>query len=102
MHAVCCTGWCFASSLTYSCFSDKAMRADRAKSIPAVVRDVPFGAEGASQTYTVVGRNGWAPIRINVSTREMDDARNYCGSERPCAMISLCENCDCNDDVFLY
>ncbi|EAN94966.1 hypothetical protein Tc00.1047053507953.50 [Trypanosoma cruzi] len=79
---MCCAGGCFAASLTYSCSSDKAMRADRAKSIPAVVRDVPFGSEGASQTCTVIGRNGWAPVRINVSTRDMDGTRNCCSSER--------------------
>ncbi|EAN96053.1 hypothetical protein Tc00.1047053504039.210 [Trypanosoma cruzi] len=82
MFVMCCAGGCFSASLTYSCSSDKAMRADRAKSIPAVVRDVPFGSEGASQTCTVIGRNGWAPIRINVSTRDLDDTRKYCSSER--------------------
>ncbi|EAN97405.1 surface protease GP63 [Trypanosoma cruzi] len=86
---MCCAGGCFAASLTYSCSSDKAMRAHRAKSIPAVVRDVPFGSEGASQTCSVIGRNGWAPIRINVSTRDMDGTRKYCSSERYCAMDSL-------------
>ncbi|EAN96547.1 hypothetical protein Tc00.1047053507069.20 [Trypanosoma cruzi] len=84
-----CAGGCLAASLTYSCPSDKAMRAHRAKSIPAVVRDVPFGSEGASQTCTVIGRNGWAPIRMNVSTRDLDDARKHCSSERYCAMNSL-------------
>ncbi|RNC40709.1 surface protease GP63 [Trypanosoma cruzi] len=58
---MCCAGGCFAASLTCSCSSDKAMRADRAKSIPAVVRDVPFGFEGASQTCTVIGRNDGRP-----------------------------------------
>ncbi|EAN93159.1 hypothetical protein Tc00.1047053506759.10 [Trypanosoma cruzi] len=82
MIVMCCAGGCFAASLTYSCSSDKAMRADRAKSIPAVVRDAPFGSECASQTCTVIGRNGWAPIRINVSTRDLDGTRKYCSSER--------------------
>ncbi|RNC44279.1 surface protease GP63 [Trypanosoma cruzi] len=86
---MCCAGGCFAASLTYSCSSDKAMCVDRAKSIPAVVRDVPFGAEGTSQTCTVIGMNGWAPTRINVPTRELDDTRKYCSSERYCAMNSL-------------
>ncbi|PBJ78529.1 hypothetical protein BCY84_04397 [Trypanosoma cruzi cruzi] len=86
---MCCAGGCFAASLTYSCSSDKAMRADRAKSIPAVVRDVPLGSEGASQTCTVIGRNGWAPTRINVSTRELDGTRKYCSSERYYAMDAL-------------
>ncbi|KAF8304037.1 putative surface protease GP63 [Trypanosoma cruzi] len=89
MFLMCCAGGCFSASLTYSCSSDKAMRADRAKSIPAVVRDVPFGSEGASQTCTVIGRNGWAPIRINASTRDLDDTRKYCSSERYYAMNSL-------------
>ncbi|PBJ78380.1 hypothetical protein BCY84_04673 [Trypanosoma cruzi cruzi] len=89
MFVMCCAGGCFAASLTYSCFSDKVMRADRAKSIPAVVRDVPFGFEGASQTCTVIGRNGWAPTRINVSTRDLDGTRKYCSSERYYAMNSL-------------
>ncbi|EAN94057.1 hypothetical protein Tc00.1047053508219.80 [Trypanosoma cruzi] len=89
MFVMCCAGGCFAASLTYSYSSDKAMRADRAKSIPAVVRDVSFGYEGASQTCTVIGRNGWAPTRINVSTRDLDGTRKYCSSERYCAMNSL-------------
>ncbi|ESS62573.1 hypothetical protein TCDM_13798 [Trypanosoma cruzi Dm28c] len=89
MFVMCCAGGCFAASLTCSCSSDKAMRADRAKSIAAVVRDVPFGSEGASQTCSVIGRNGWAPIRINVSTRNLDGKRKYCSSERYYAMNSL-------------
>ncbi|KAF8303804.1 putative surface protease GP63 [Trypanosoma cruzi] len=89
MFVMCCAGGCFAASLTYSCSSDKAMRAHREKSIPAVVRDVSFGSEGASQTCSVIGRNGWAPIRINVSTRDMDGTRKYCSSERHYAMNSL-------------
>ncbi|EAN98797.1 hypothetical protein Tc00.1047053506599.380 [Trypanosoma cruzi] len=89
MFLMCCGGGCFAASLTYSCSSDKAMRAHRANSIPAVVRDVLFGSEGASRRCTVIGRNGWAPIRINVSTRDLDGTRKYCSSERYCAMNSL-------------
>ncbi|KAF8289641.1 putative surface protease GP63 [Trypanosoma cruzi] len=89
MFVMCCAGGCFAACLTCSCSSEKAMGADRAKSIAAVVRDVPFGAEGASQPYTVIGRNGWAPTRINVSTRDLDGKRKYCSSERYCAMNSL-------------
>ncbi|KAF8303976.1 putative surface protease GP63 [Trypanosoma cruzi] len=89
LFLLCCAGVCFAASLTYSCSSDKAMRAHRAKSIPTVVRDVPFGYEGASQTCTVIGRNGWVPIRIDVSTRDLDGTRKYCSSERYCAMNSL-------------
>ncbi|RNF06494.1 surface protease GP63 [Trypanosoma cruzi] len=79
---MCCAGGCFAASLTYSCFSDNVMRADRANSISAVVRDVPFGAEGTSQAHTVIERNGWASIRTNLSTRDLDDTRKYCLSRR--------------------
>ncbi|RNF11882.1 hypothetical protein TcG_09116 [Trypanosoma cruzi] len=61
MVVMCCAGGCFAASLTYSCSFDKVMRADRAKSIAAVVRDVPFGSEGASQTCTVIGRKWMGP-----------------------------------------
>ncbi|RNC34086.1 peptide hydrolase [Trypanosoma cruzi] len=89
MFVMCCASGCFAASLTCSCPSDKAMRADRAKSIPAVVRGVLFGSEGASQKCTVIGRNGWAPTRIDVSKRDLDGSRKYCSSERYCAMNSL-------------
>ncbi|RNC38410.1 surface protease GP63 [Trypanosoma cruzi] len=82
LFVMCCASGCFAASLTCSCSSDKAMRAHRAKVIAAVVRDVPFGSEGASQTCSVIGRNGWAPTRMNVSTRDLDDARKHCSSER--------------------
>ncbi|KAF5226254.1 hypothetical protein ECC02_000818 [Trypanosoma cruzi] len=51
MFVMCCASGCFAASLAYSCSSDKAMRADRAKSIAAVVRDVPFGSEGAAPPH---------------------------------------------------
>ncbi|RNF00460.1 surface protease GP63 [Trypanosoma cruzi] len=89
MFVMCCAGGCFAACLTCSCSSDKARRADRAKSIAAVVRDVPFGSEGASQPCSVIGSNGWAPTRINVSTRDLDGTRKYCSSERYYAMNSL-------------
>ncbi|ESS58804.1 hypothetical protein TCDM_12364 [Trypanosoma cruzi Dm28c] len=97
---MCCTDKRFAASLTCSCSSDKAMRTASARSIPAVVRDVPFGAEGASQTCSVIGRNGWAPIRIDVSTRDLDGTRKYCSWERYYEMNSSNENCDCKDDFF--
>ncbi|KAF8307381.1 putative surface protease GP63 [Trypanosoma cruzi] len=86
---MCCAGGCFAASLTYSCSSEKVMRADRANSVPVVVRDVPLGSEGASRTCTVIGRNVWTPTRINVSTRDLDGTGKYCSSERYYAMNSL-------------
>ncbi|RNC51136.1 surface protease GP63 [Trypanosoma cruzi] len=89
MFVMCCAGGCFAASLMCSCSIEKAVRAEREKSIPAVVRDVPFGYEGASQTCTVIGRNGWAPIRIHMSTRDLDDTRKYCSSEQYYAMNLL-------------
>ncbi|KAF5214867.1 hypothetical protein ECC02_012494 [Trypanosoma cruzi] len=75
---MCCSSGCFAASLTYHCTFDKAMRVDRTKSMPVVMKNVPLGTGSASQTYTVIGRNGWAPIRINVSTRDLYNTSMYC------------------------
>ncbi|KAF5220104.1 hypothetical protein ECC02_006900 [Trypanosoma cruzi] len=42
MPVMCCACGCFAVTLTYSCSSDKAVRAASAKSIPAVLREFSF------------------------------------------------------------
>ncbi|KAF8288736.1 putative surface protease GP63 [Trypanosoma cruzi] len=77
-----CSSGCFAASLTYHCTFDDAMRVDRTKSMPVVMKNVPLVTGSASQTYTVIGGNGWAPIRINVSTNDLYNNRKYCSSDR--------------------
>ncbi|EKG08199.1 surface protease GP63, putative, partial [Trypanosoma cruzi] len=77
---MCFSSGCFAATLTYHCTFDDAMRVDRTKSMPVVMKNVPLGTGSASQTYTVIGGNGWAPIRINVSTKDLDDTYMYCRS----------------------
>ncbi|PWU97361.1 putative surface protease GP63 [Trypanosoma cruzi] len=77
-----CSSGCFAASLKYHCTSDRAMRVDRTKSMPVVMKNVPLGAGSASQIYTVIGGNGWAPIRINVSTNDLHNTSMYCSTDR--------------------
>ncbi|EKF99446.1 surface protease GP63, putative, partial [Trypanosoma cruzi] len=79
---MCFSSGCFAATLTYHCTFDKAMRADRTKSMPVVMKNVPLGTGSASQTYTIIGGNGWAPIRINVSTKDLNNTDMYCRSNR--------------------
>ncbi|KAF8287536.1 putative surface protease GP63 [Trypanosoma cruzi] len=79
---MCCSSGCFAATLKYHCTFDKAMRVDRTKSMPVVMKNVPLGTGSASQTYTIIGGNGWAPIRINVSTKDLNNTDMYCRSNR--------------------
>ncbi|EAN81991.1 surface protease GP63, putative [Trypanosoma cruzi] len=96
---MCCSSGCFAASLTYHCSFDDAMRVDRTKSMPVVMKNVPSGTGSASQTYTVIGENGWAPIRINVSTRDLDDASKYCSSDYSYVKNPLTGYYDCQGDA---
>ncbi|RNC35296.1 surface protease GP63 [Trypanosoma cruzi] len=96
---MCCTSGSLAASLTYHCTFDKAMRVDRTKSMPVVMKNVPLGTGSASQTYTVIEGNGWAPIRINVSTRDLDDTRKYCSSDRSYVKNLLTDYDDCQGDA---
>ncbi|RNE98596.1 surface protease GP63 [Trypanosoma conorhini] len=55
----------------------------------AVVREVPRRGQGAAQVYTVVAavaageksNEGWAPIRIVVSTEDLRDPTKYCTAQ---------------------
>ncbi|RNF04733.1 surface protease GP63, partial [Trypanosoma conorhini] len=76
--AVCCGGGCRASSLAYPCTSDAVMRGNgRLKSAAVVVKPVPAPGDAQSGEYVVV-TEGWAPIRIAVSTEDLKDNRKYC------------------------
>ncbi|RNE99774.1 leishmanolysin, partial [Trypanosoma conorhini] len=49
----------------------------------AVVREVPRKGQGAMQAYTVAtqtadGSEGWAPIRVKVSARDLEDPLRHC------------------------
>ncbi|EAN90310.1 surface protease GP63, putative [Trypanosoma cruzi] len=96
---MCCSSGFFAASLTYSCSSDKAMRAARTKSMPVVMKNVPLGTGSASQTYTVIGRNGWAPMRINVSTNDPRNTRKYCSSDHSRVRNLLKGYPECEDNA---
>ncbi|RNC33457.1 surface protease GP63 [Trypanosoma cruzi] len=74
------------------------MRADSTNWIRVVVRDAPFLS---SWCAAAIHRHweGWMPIRINVSTRDLDDTMKYCISERYHAMNSLNGNCESEGDV---
>ncbi|RNC42159.1 surface protease GP63 [Trypanosoma cruzi] len=74
------------------------MRADSTNWIRVVVRDAPFLS---SWCAAAIHRHweGWTPIRINVSTRDLDDTGKHWISERYHAMNSLNDNCECEGDV---
>ncbi|ESS62063.1 surface protease GP63 [Trypanosoma cruzi Dm28c] len=99
---MCCSSGCFAASLKYHCTFDDAMRVDRTKSMPVVMKNVPLVTGSASQTYTIIGRNGWAPIRIIVSTKDMDDARKYCSTDRSYVKNLLTDYYECRGNALSF
>ncbi|RNE95945.1 surface protease GP63, partial [Trypanosoma conorhini] len=68
-------------------FDDTVPR--RGRRAAAVVREVPRRGQGAAQAYTVAAavaaggksNEGWAPIRIEVSTKDLEDPTKYCTKE---------------------
>ncbi|KEG05100.1 surface protease GP63, partial [Trypanosoma grayi] len=46
-----------------------------------IVAEVPKKGESAFQAYTAAGSDGWAPLRIVVSTRDLDNTSKYCDRE---------------------
>ncbi|ESL05537.1 hypothetical protein TRSC58_06810 [Trypanosoma rangeli SC58] len=81
--AVCCGCGCLAASLPYACSFDRVMRGGgRLTSAPVVVREVPLKQQDGSLAHKVAGKEGWAPIRIVVSTEDLKDDKKYCHSER--------------------
>ncbi|RNF00836.1 surface protease GP63, partial [Trypanosoma conorhini] len=80
--AVCCGGGCRAASLEYTCTSDAVVRGNgKLKSAPVVVKSVPAPGEPQSGEYVAVAE-GWAPIRIAVSTGDLENTRKYCSFSR--------------------
>ncbi|EAN97288.1 hypothetical protein Tc00.1047053509753.202 [Trypanosoma cruzi] len=74
------------------------MRADSTNWIRVVVRDAPFlSDECAAAIHRHWER--WMPIRINVSTRDLDDTGKHWILERYYALNSLNDNCECEGDV---
>ncbi|RNC39664.1 surface protease GP63 [Trypanosoma cruzi] len=74
------------------------MRAECTNWIRVVVRDAPFLS---SWCAAAIDRHweGWTPIRINVSTRDLNDTGKHWISERYYAMNSSNGNCECEGDV---
>ncbi|ESL05221.1 leishmanolysin [Trypanosoma rangeli SC58] len=78
---MCCAAGCLADApaLKHRCGFVKMM--GRAPPTTAVVRDVPRRGQGAMQAYTVAAQDEeseWAPIRIKVSVKDMDDPSKHC------------------------
>ncbi|RNE95201.1 leishmanolysin [Trypanosoma rangeli] len=78
---VCCAAGCLAvdSTRKHRCGFGETM--GRWPPATAVVRDVPRRGQGAMQAYTVAAQgveSEWAPIRIKVSTKDMDDQWKHC------------------------
>ncbi|RNE99356.1 surface protease GP63, partial [Trypanosoma conorhini] len=68
-------------------FDDMAPR--RGRPPAAVVREVPRRGQGAAQAYTVAAAGGksiegWAPIRIVVSTKDLERSSRMKGKKRYC------------------
>ncbi|RNF12058.1 leishmanolysin, partial [Trypanosoma conorhini] len=78
-----CAGRCLAAvpAQRHRCVSGEA--ALGVAPATAVVREVPRKGQGAMQAYTVAtqaadGSDGWAPIRIKVSARDLEDPLKHC------------------------
>ncbi|RNE95010.1 leishmanolysin [Trypanosoma rangeli] len=78
---VCCAAGCLAADSVrkHRCGFDEMMGRFPPPSV--VVRDVPRRGQGEMQAYTVAAQgvgSEWAPIRIKVSTKDMDDQLKHC------------------------
>ncbi|RNE96439.1 leishmanolysin, partial [Trypanosoma rangeli] len=78
---VCCTAGCLAvaPARKHRCGFAEMMR--RGPLATAVVRDVPRRGQGEMHAYTVAAQgvgSEWAPIRIKVSAKDMDDQLKHC------------------------
>ncbi|KEG11258.1 surface protease GP63, partial [Trypanosoma grayi] len=81
---LCCAGACLASAHA-SCGYDTVVRLGGA-SLVDVVAEVPQKGQSGIQAYTAAVSNGWAPLRIVVSTKDLEDPSKYCNEtdvERP-------------------
>ncbi|RNE96357.1 surface protease GP63, partial [Trypanosoma conorhini] len=85
-----CAGVCRAAA-GRRVFDDTMPR--RGRPAAAVVREVPRRGQGAAQAYTVAtaaaaegtSSEGWAPIRIEVSTKDLEEKTQKLGMKRYCA-----------------
>ncbi|RNE96375.1 leishmanolysin, partial [Trypanosoma rangeli] len=78
---MCFAAGCVADALArkHRCGFAEMMR--RGPPATAVVRDVPRRGQGEMQAYTVAAQgvgSEWAPIRIKVSAKDMDDQSKHC------------------------
>ncbi|RNC52878.1 surface protease GP63 [Trypanosoma cruzi] len=82
---MCCASGCIAvaPATQYRFGFDEMMRGN-GPLLTAVVREVPRKGQGAMQAYTVATQDddsGWEPIRIAVSTEDLErgtNKRKYC------------------------
>ncbi|RNE96449.1 leishmanolysin [Trypanosoma rangeli] len=100
---VCCAAGCLAvdSDRKHSCGFDEMM--GRWPPATAVVRDVPRRGQGEMQAYTVAAQgvgSEWAPIRIKVSAKDMDDPSKHCTAERPWRLVDG-DWQECTEDIML-
>ncbi|KAH9599566.1 Peptidase M8 [Trypanosoma melophagium] len=73
-----CTIKSFAVTHTQCSFDDIMRKGGNPIS---VVREVPHNGQGAWESYKAATSESWAPIRIVVSTEDLQDSDNYCSSE---------------------
>ncbi|RNF01524.1 leishmanolysin [Trypanosoma rangeli] len=100
---VCCAAGCLAvdSARKHRCGFGEMM--GRWPQPTAVVRDVPRRGQGEMQAYTVAAQgvgSEWAPIRIKVSAKDMDDSSKHCTAERPWRLVNGNWQ-ECTDDMML-
>ncbi|RNE95889.1 leishmanolysin [Trypanosoma rangeli] len=86
---VCCAAGCLAvaPARKHRCGFAEMMGRDPPPT--AVVRDVPRRGQDAMQAYTVAAQgvgSEWAPIRIKVSAKDMDDPSKHCTVEGDMSM----------------
>ncbi|KEG11903.1 surface protease GP63 [Trypanosoma grayi] len=76
LFLLCCASACLGSA-QHHCGFGELMRQSGTRPL-GIVAEVPKKGESAFQAYTAAGSDGWAPLRIVVSTRDLDNTSKYC------------------------
>ncbi|RNC38831.1 putative surface protease GP63 [Trypanosoma cruzi] len=88
--------------LDVSFFFGRRDTSDGAWLILLMVRDMPLRAQDASRVGSGFGKDRRVAVRINVSTRDLDDRRRHCGFFWRCTVNSLNGAFDCKDSVLFF
>ncbi|ESL07722.1 surface protease GP63 [Trypanosoma rangeli SC58] len=101
---VCCAAGCLADAPAWKHRCGFGEMMERGPPATAVVRDVPRRGQGAMQAYTVAAQgeeSEWAPIRIKVSAKDMDDPSKHCTAVGDVHRLPDGHEEKCTEDVVL-